>query len=349
MVLFPKLVLRTWLTIFSTMQLVQSVPLPRIGYYADTSPNGFFKYVDKNQRNYYSFYSAAPTEPPIPVPIKTVKHKHIPHSETWAQYENGHSLNSSFSYREEDDFGPSNWGSMNRNCEGIFQSPINLHTNKSIIVKKKRPLSIEGLQNRPRKMLVFNEGGTAAFFPEYGDGQRPRLRGGPLKMDYMFQQFHYHLGSEHTLDGKRSAAELHLVFYNSLYESIDDARDQVDGLAVIGLTFDVIKSTRVESFNKWTKYLNKIVEVHSEYNLPKNGLFPLAAVLGNVDWPFFAYEGSLTTPPCSETVQWIVASERMLLTKNELKLMRKLKGRGAEWVQNARPTQPVNHRRVYIY
>lgn len=231
----------------------------------------------------------------------------------------------------------------------MFQSPINLIANRSLIVRRKRTLTLEGARNVPLSMEVLNEGGTAAFFPTFKAGEQPRLQGGPLRGDYMFYQFHYHLGSEHTFDRKRYSAEMHLVFYDGLYKSFKAARDQANGVVVIALVFEVLKSRRIDSLNKWTRYLPKVVEEGAEYSIPLYDLFTVGEVLGDLQWPYFAYEGSLTTPPCSETVQWIVASERRPLTRSELKVMRTLKGRGGDWVQTARPTQALNFRRVFIY
>ncbi|XP_053698469.1 carbonic anhydrase 13-like [Sabethes cyaneus] len=254
-----------------------------------------------------------------------------------------------FSYLEEHEFGPSNWGALSANCNGLYQSPVNLALNRSRIVHKKRPLELVGAANRPASITVLNEGGSAAYFLDFREEKRPRLRGGPLPVDYLFYQFHYHLGSEHSLEGKRSAVEVHVVFYNSLYESFEDARDQLDGLAVVALIYEVLAKDRIQNLNKWARYLDSVIEEGRKYRPPAARIFTLQDVVQNTVWPYFSYEGSLTTPPCSETVRWLVATERMPLTKSELKRMRQLKGRGGAWVQNARPTQALNYRRVMLY
>ncbi|XP_065075676.1 carbonic anhydrase 2-like [Ochlerotatus camptorhynchus] len=302
------------------------------------NPNGFFQFTDKTHHRFYNFYERVTEQPRSSKLVET--------NEIWNEPS---SSQSPFSYREEDDFGPSNWGALNASCNGMFQSPINLVANRSQIVRKKRPLALEGARNIPLSMEVLNEGGTAAFFPTFRTGEQPRLRGGPLRGEYLFYQFHYHLGSEHTFDRKRYSAEMHLVFYDGLYESFKAARDQPNGVVVIALVFEVLKSRRIDSLNMWTRYLPKVVGEGSEYSIPLYDLFTVGEVLGDMEWPYFAYEGSLTTPPCSETVQWIVASERRPLTRSELKVMRTLNGRGGDWVQTARPTQALNFRRVFIY
>ncbi|KXJ72900.1 carbonic anhydrase 7 [Aedes albopictus] len=327
--------------VLTAVPLVNSGPYPRTtSSYFDS--NGFFQFTDKTHHRFYNFYQH------VTEPIRS--EKLISTNEVWPTATSRNLMTQgSFSYREEDDFGPSNWGALNATCEGMYQSPINLIANRSVIVHRKRALELEGFKNVPLAMVVENEGGAAAFFPEFRKDDLPRLRGGPLRGEYLFYQFHYHLGSEHTFDKKRYSAEMHLVFYNELYGSFKAARDHANGVAVIALTYDVLKSRRINSLNKWTRALAEVIEEGSEYSIPRQGLFSVGEVLGDMEWPYFAYEGSLTTPPCSETVQWIVASERRLLTRSELKTMRTIKGRGGDWVQTARPTQALNFRRVFIY
>ncbi|XP_055523098.1 carbonic anhydrase 13-like [Wyeomyia smithii] len=302
--------------------------------------NREYNFANKTQQQHYNYYESARNLRAAPNIFTTKDMFH---------HDSSHSDVQSFSYLEEHEFGPSNWGVLNANCNGLYQSPVNLALNRSRIIYKKRPLQLMGLENQPKSLTVLNEGGSAAYFLEFRKENRPRLRGGPLPVDYLFYQFHYHVGSEHSLEGKLSAAEVHLVFYNSLYETFEDARDQIEGLAVIALIYDVLAKDRIQTLNKWTRFLDSVVDEGREYRAPAARVFTLQDVIPNTKWPYFSYEGSLTTPPCTETVRWLVATERMPLTKSELKKMRQLKGRGAEWVKNSRPTQALNYRRVLLY
>ncbi|KAL1449052.1 hypothetical protein WDU94_000290 [Cyamophila willieti] len=72
------------------------------------------------------------------------------------------------------------------------------------------------------------------------------LTGGPLHHKYRLEQFHCHWGcgsskgSEHTVDGKSYAGELHLVHWNSdKYHTFGEAAGQPDGLAVLGVLLEV--------------------------------------------------------------------------------------------------------------
>jgi carbonic anhydrase len=70
---------------------------------------------------------------------------------------------------------------------------------------------------------VENNGHSAKFTFNYPNGKPARLLGGPLKVAYNLDSFHFHwgeidaAGSEHTLNSRRYSAELHLVTYNSNY------------------------------------------------------------------------------------------------------------------------------------
>ena len=80
---------------------------------------------------------------------------------------------------------------------------------------------------------------------------------------YELWQFHAHWGnedghgSEHTVDGKNYAAELHLVHWNKKYGTPDTAVDKPDGLAVLGLLIEV-GDKPLQEFDKIVQALDKI-------------------------------------------------------------------------------------------
>merc|ERR1712083_647953 len=90
-------------------------------------------------------------------------------------------------------------------------------------------------------------------------------------MGYELWQFHAHWGnsddhgSEHTVDGKNYAAELHLVHWNKKYESPNVAAGKPDGLAVLGSLIEV--GEKHEEFDKviqaWAKFLAKMNQLVS--------------------------------------------------------------------------------------
>lgn len=259
-----------------------------------------------------------------------------------------------FSYKDKDKNGPPNWDKIAPQCGGKFQSPIMLNTSSALYVRNKRPLQLIGQTNLPQSIKLQNDGHSAKFTYVWRNGERPYLRGGPLKTKYYFEQFHFHwgsnssVGSEHVLDFQRYPMELHLLFYSSLYSSAEEARSEVDGLAVMGLFYEMYEVSD-EPLNTWTRFLKEIITPDSEFNIQFIDTFPLYDLIGDVDWPYFSYEGSLTTPPCLETVTWIVSAKPLLITPNEIKRFRKIKAKSGPMVNNYRPVQKLYNRRVYRY
>ncbi|XP_050086334.1 carbonic anhydrase 2-like [Anopheles aquasalis] len=260
-----------------------------------------------------------------------------------------------FSYNPKDKNGPSNWNRIDARCGGRYQSPILLNTSSALVVNRKRPLRLAGITNLPDSIRLQNDGHSAKFTYNWRNVERPVLSGGPLKTKYVFEQFHFHwgsnssVGSEHVLDQQRYPLEIHLVFYNGLYGSFQEASNQVDGIAVVGLFYEIYKHSANEQLNTWTFFLYNVVQPNSEYTISFIDTFPLYEVIGDIEWPYFSYEGSLTTPPCLETVTWIVATKPLLVTEKEMNQFRRLRSATGLMVNNYRPVQKLNNRRVFLY
>ena len=141
---------------------------------------------------------------------------------------------------------------------------------------------------------------------------------------YHLKQFHFHTPSEHTIDGQHLPMEMHMV-----HQSDDGA------LAVVGVLFKEGKEPNpnlVMIINNlpFSKGESKhITDQHLELNLqmPKDNFA-------------YHYMGSLTTPPCSENVQWLVLREMISVSKDQVEAFAKRIG------PNNRPTQPLNGRVV---
>lgn len=260
-----------------------------------------------------------------------------------------------FSYNEKDKNGPSHWHRVDARCGGRYQSPILLNTSSALLVNRKRPLRLDGQTNLPQTILLQNDGHSAKFTYNWRNGDRPVLHGGPLRTKYLFDQFHFHwgvnstVGSEHVYDYQRYPMEIHLVFYNGLYGSFQEAREQVDGIAVVGLFYEIYQHSASEQLNTWTRFLRNVIVPDTEFTIPFIDTFPLYEVIGDVEWPYFTYEGSLTTPPCLETVTWIVSTKPLLVTEREMRQFRRLQSPTGQMVNNFRPLQKLNHRRVFLY
>jgi carbonic anhydrase len=139
--------------------------------------------------------------------------------------------------------------------------------------------------------------------------------------EFELKQFHFHSPSENKIAGKSFPLEAHLVH-----------ADAKGNLAVVALMFEEGSSNAV---------LERVWP-----NVPKteNGTAELAqpvavADLLDADRDYYRYEGSLTTPPCSEGVRWFVLKRVAKASAEQLKVVRDALGQA-----NNRPTQPVGAR-----
>ncbi|XP_055523480.1 carbonic anhydrase 2-like [Wyeomyia smithii] len=238
-------------------------------------------------------------------------------------------------------------------CRGRMQSPIALSTARSILTMERTPLQLMNYQLDPSQVTVTNDGHTSVYSFEFPNGQVVTKQGGPLKEEYQFQSLHFHWGansargSEHTLDGRRYAMEMHLVFFNRKYGDFLAARNQSDGLSVLGI---FLTNSTTEPDYGWISALNEVQNAGDSYVLPDPTVFNIKGLIGARRRPYFSYHGSLTTPPCFESVTWIVQRKTLPISERQLNVFRSLRdSNGNPLVDNYRELQNLNGRSVFYY
>ena len=141
---------------------------------------------------------------------------------------------------------------------------------------------------------------------------------------YELQQFHFHAPSEHTLDGKRSAMEAHFVHGG-----------EGGNLMVIGVFLEGGGQDACPAFSVLMAAAPKGEgETRLKAAIDPASLLPKAR-------HFFRYEGSLTTPPCSEVVEWNVFASPVTVAESGIERFK------SSFPMDARPLQPV-HRRILL-
>nr|XP_057941242.1 uncharacterized protein LOC131137376 isoform X4 [Doryrhamphus excisus] len=129
-------------------------------------------------------------------------------------------------------------------------------------------------------------------------------------------------GAEHTIDGIRYMAELHVVHFNSdKYKSFTEARDKSDGLAVLAFFYDQLAgptflSTPIPAGPG--SGLQAGMGVASRQSMNISSLDVRSMLPENMNH-FFRYQGSLTTPPCYESILWTVFDTPITLSHNQIR------------------------------
>ena len=216
------------------------------------------------------------------------------------------------------DTGPGYWSDLESDFSACAPSPTGHQSPIDIdaVVVDPGLGSLNLILNQMPFTLV-NNGHTIQATPKFG---------GTLTIGsdiYTLSQFHFHTLSEHLVEGKRGVMELHAVFI-----------DSNGNYAVIGMLYQL---------GRPNQFLQKLIAA----GLPQ--LTTSAPVTVNRlsledaftdTYRYYSYSGSLTTPPCSETVRWIVLKQWAELSLEQFEAFRTILG------NDFRPLQARNKRVV---
>ncbi|KAJ8400453.1 hypothetical protein AAFF_G00395770 [Aldrovandia affinis] len=250
-------------------------------------------------------------------------------------------------YGEDD--GPASWHKDYSIAKGNRQSPIDIVPSETVYDDSLPPLTVS--YEHCTSVNISNNGCSVAV--EYDDSEQgPVIEGGPLEDAYRLKQFHFHWGhddchgSEHTVDGKTYASELHLVHWNaSKYQTFGEAAAAPDGLAVLGVFLEtgeehqgLHKITDALYMVKFKGNTTDLKDFNPKCLLPKSP-------------NYWTYPGSLTTPPLHESVAWIIFKEPIEVSEKQMGKFRMLLFSEEEenekcMENNFRPPQPLKGRKV---
>ena len=212
---------------------------------------------------------------------------------------------------------PTQWGKLSTDfalCElGKDQSPINI---KNAV--EDSPAKID-FDYKPSPLVVANNGHTIQV--NYAQGSTVTING----EKYSLLQFHFHTPSEHNINDKASAMELHLVH-----------RNEAGKLAVVGVMLNQ------GSLNPLIAEIWKQIPDVGETKTVSDRLINASNLLPSKK-SYFSYAGSLTTPPCSEGVSWNLLVEPITVSKEQVETFAKI------YQVDARPLQPINGRTVQLH
>ena len=208
--------------------------------------------------------------------------------------------------------GPAEWAALDHEfaaCKlGHVQSPIDIRGAKPADLP---PIEFD---YKPSPLKVIDNGHTIQV--NYAAGSAITLGG----MRYELLQFHFHRPSEEKIQGKAHPMVVHLVHRNAEGK-----------LAVVAVLLDKGgASPTIETI--WKNIPNeKQKEAAPDATVDAATLLPS-------EHGYYTFQGSLTTPPCSEDVRWLVLKRPVRIADKEIAAFGKL------YPHNARPVQPLNGR-----
>ncbi|RJT11429.1 carbonic anhydrase [Rahnella inusitata] len=211
---------------------------------------------------------------------------------------------------------PQNWSKISpefSECtNGKNQSPVDIHNSFTVHAT---PLSLSYLAS-PES--IVNNGHSVQVNVPKGD---TLIADGET---FTLQQFHFHSPSENTIDGKSFPMEAHFVHTNAAGE-----------IAVVAVMFNVGDENKelAKIWEKMPSEHGKPANITEKVNLAK--LLP-------AEHNHYRFSGSLTTPPCTEGVRWLVMKQPQTLSEAQLE-----KFQHAMHHANNRPVQDL-HGRVIV-
>ena len=101
--------------------------------------------------------------------------------------------------------------------------------------------------------------------------------------------------------------EVHLIHFNKKYNSFNEAASKFDGLVVIGLFYELNNSAPAYDFIEYFRYIKTPgtkLHITTLHNKPLNSIND---IIGKIKFDeYYLYKGSLTAPPCYESVTWLL-------------------------------------------
>uniref|UniRef100_A0AAQ5ZY25 protein-tyrosine-phosphatase n=1 Tax=Amphiprion ocellaris TaxID=80972 RepID=A0AAQ5ZY25_AMPOC len=201
------------------------------------------------------------------------------------------------------------WAKKYLSCSSARQSPVDIDETFTQVRLQYQNVQLEGWNKlTAESTTIHNNGKTVAIDV---DGEF-FVSGGGLSSRFRVSRVTFHWGrcnatsdgSEHSLNGMKYPLEMQIYCYDpDDFQSLDDAIKEGGRVAALAVLFEVVlllglfpgKSGSVEAFT-------------------------LRSLLPNNTDKYYIYNGSLTAPPCSEMVEWIVFKHTVAISETQLEV-----------------------------
>jgi len=259
------------------------------------------------------------------------------------------------------DSGPSKWATIGfPTCAAMKQSPIDIKAADTSVDTSLGQFTFKGFNTAMGHYELENNGHTLEVSGLVQPMMEKSVSSGGLPGTYIVEQFHFHwalvngMGSEHKSNGKQFELEMHIVMHKNTFASVGAAvaAPGSDNLAVLGVWFQLDSKDNPALDLIFTE--EALSKIKNEDEKTEIDAFKLSDLLPSDLTHYARYDGSLTTPPCTETVVWTLFATPCPISQKQLDRLRSMlyQNKAGEpnvpLVPNFRPIQALNGRKIKV-
>ncbi|XP_071351269.1 receptor-type tyrosine-protein phosphatase gamma isoform X1 [Trachinotus anak] len=252
--------------------------------------------------------------------------------------------------------GPRGWAASYPECAAKNQSPVDIADEQALVSEEYQELVLDKFNTESSNQTTMkNTGKTVAVLlkDDYfvrGAGLPGRFKA--EKMEFHWGQSNGSAGSEHSISGRRFPVEMQIYLYNSDdFDSLSAAIRERRIIAAMAVFFEMGQKDN-PAVDPIIQGLKGVVHHEKETNLRS---FILRDLLPSSVDSYYRYTGSLTTPPCSKVVEWIIFSRPVYLSHSQLEAFYSIftteqqdHVKSVEYLRNNfRPLQDLDNRKVF--